>query len=62
MNLSQLTDILLDLKISIDNHKVHDIKVHMKRLEQIGLEIQIKNKEIINSYRPKRNTPEREKR
>ena len=61
MNISQLTDILLDIKINIDNNNHTDLMTHISRLKPLGLDIIIKDKQVINTYRPGIKTPESEK-
>ena len=51
MNISQLTDILLDIKTSIDANLRMDYQSHLYRLKDIGLDVTI-NKKVINIHKP----------
>ena len=51
MNISQLTDILLDIKTAIDANLHMDYQSHLKRLEEIGLDVSI-DKEVTNVHKP----------
>ena len=51
MNISQLTDILLNIKTSIDANLNMDYQSHLKRLEEIGLTVSLQ-KEVANLYKP----------
>lgn len=51
MNISQLTDILLDIKTAIDANLHMDYQSHLKRLEEIGLDVSI-DKEVTNLHKP----------
>ncbi len=51
MTISQLTDILLDIKTAIDANLHMDYQSHLKRLEEIGLDVSI-DKEVTNVHKP----------
>lgn len=51
MTISQLTDILLDIKTSLDANLNMDYQSHLCRLKDIGLDVTIK-KEVINIHKP----------
>lgn len=53
MTISQLTDILLDIKIAAEKTDKRDLIEHVKRLREVGLELD-NNGDIVNSLRPKR--------
>ena len=53
MTISQLTDILLDIKMSSTKTDKRDLNEHIKRLEEIGLELD-NDGDIVNILRPKR--------
>ena len=52
MTISQLTDILLDIKSSIDSNLRMDYQSHLKRLEEIGLDVSL-DKEVNNIHKPR---------
>mgnify|MGYP004283423217 CR=1 FL=1 len=51
MNIAQWTDILLDIKTAIDANLHMDYESHLKRLEEIGLDVSI-DKEVTNLHKP----------
>jgi len=53
MTIPQLTDILLDIKIAAEKTDKRDLIEHVKRLKEIGLELD-SNGDIVNILRPKR--------
>ena len=52
MNIAQLTDILLDIKSSIDANLHMDYQSHLERLKEIGLDISL-DKEVTNVHKPR---------
>ena len=52
MNIAQLTDILLDIKSSIDANLHTDYQSHLQRLKEIGLDVSL-DKEVTNVHKPR---------